>query len=110
MFIIVTSDATTAMVTTFLLSCFDDVWAFGMFELVFRGMVEDSFFLSIVAVEFCVIGLFDWTVWAIGVFLVDAEGWSMLPSPFLVSVIALVMVGVFVVVENGCIEFVDIGS
>ena len=104
MFIIVTNDATTAMVTTFLLSSFDDVWAFGMFELVFRGIVEDSFFLSVVAVEFCVIGLFEW------VLLVDAEGWYLFPSPFLVSVVAVVLGGVFVVVENGRIEFVDIGS
>ena len=104
MFIIVTSDATTAMVTTFLLSSFDEVWAFGMFELVFRGMVEDSFFLFVVAVEFCVIGLFE------GVFLVGAEGWSMLPSPFLVSVVAVVVGGVSIVVENGRVKFACIGS
>ena len=103
MFIIVTNDATTAMVTTFLLSSFDDVWAFGMFELVFRGIVEESFFLSVV-VAFCVIGLFE------RVFLVDAEGWYLFPSPFLVSAVAFVVGGVFVVVENGRIEFVDIGS
>lgn len=104
MFIIVTNDATTAMVTTFLLSSFDDVWAFGMFELVFRGTVEDSFFLSVIDVEFCVIGLFE------RVFLVDAEDWYLFPSLFLVSVVAVVVGGVFVVVENGRIEFVDIGS
>ena len=96
MFIIVTIDATTAIVTTFLLASFDDVWAFGMFELVFREMVEDSFFLSVVAVEFCVIGLFE------RVFLVDA--------PFIVSAVAVVLGGVSVVFENGRIKFVGIGS
>ena len=103
MFIIVTNEATTAMVTTFLLSSFDDIWAFGMFELVFRGMVDDSFFLSIVAVEFCVIGLIE------RVFLLDVESWSLFPSPYFDSV-AVVVTGVFVVVENGGIEFVGIGS
>ena len=103
MFIIVTSDAITAIVTTFLLSSFDDVWAFGMFELVFRGMVEDSFFLSVVAVEFSVIGLFERK------FLVDAKGWSFSHSPFFDSA-AVVVIGVFVVFENGCFESVGIGS
>lgn len=104
MFIIVTNDATTAMVTTFLLSPFDNVWAFGMFELVFRGMVEDWFFLSVVVVEFCVIGLFE------RVFLVDADGWSLFPSPFFDLVVAFVVTGVFVVVENRCAEVLGIGS
>ena len=104
MFIIVTNDATTAMVTTFLLSAFDNVWAFGMFELVFRGMVEDSFFLSVVVVEFCVIGLFE------RVFLVDADGWSLFPAPFFDLVVAFVVTGVFVVVENRCAEVLGIGS
>ena len=104
MFIIVTSDATTAMVTTFLLASFDDVWAFGMFELVFLGIVDDSFFFSVVAVEFSVTGLFE------RVFLVGAKGWSLFPSPFFDTFVAVVVTGVFVVVENGCIEFVDIGS
>ena len=40
----------------------------------------------------------------------DAEGWYLFPSPFLVSVVAVVLGGVFVVVENGRIEVVDIGS
>ena len=92
------------MVTTFLLSSFDDVWAFGMFELVFRGMVEDSFFLYVVAVELGVIGLFE------RVFLVDVKGWSLFPSPFFDSFVVVIVTGVFVVVENGCAEFVGIGS
>ena len=47
MFISVTNGATTAMVTTFLLSSIDDVWAFGMFELVFFEIVENSFALGV---------------------------------------------------------------
>lgn len=75
-----------------------------MFELVFRGMVEDSFFVSVVDVEFCVIGLFERGL------LVDAEGCSLFLFPFVDSFVAVVITGVFVVVENGCIEFLDIGS
>lgn len=74
-FISVTSDATTAMVTTFLLSSFDDVWAFEMFELVFLAMVVDSFVLPVAVNEFSVYGLFE------RVLLVDAEVWYVLSFP-----------------------------
>ena len=47
MFVSVTNEATTAMVTTFLVSSFDDVWAFGMFELVFFEIVENALVLAV---------------------------------------------------------------
>ena len=56
MFISVTNEATTAMVTTFFLSSFDDVWAFGMFELVFFEIVENAFVLAV--------DIGDWSGWA----------------------------------------------
>ena len=70
-FIIVTNEATTAIVTTFLLSSFDDVWAFGTFVLLFFVVVENLF---VVTVEFCVIRLFE------VVLLVEAEDWLVLSS------------------------------
>ena len=75
-FIIVTNEATTAIVTTFLLSSFDDVWAFGTFVLVFFVVVENLF---VVTVEFCVIRLFE------VVLLVEAEDWLVLSSFFPVT-------------------------
>ena len=57
--------------TTFLLSSFDDIWAFGMLELVFFVVAENLF---VVTVAFCVIRLFE------VVLLVDAEGWPVLSS------------------------------
>ena len=68
MFITVTNEATTAIVTTFLLSSFDEVWAFGMFELLFFEIVENSFVLAVV-IGFRVIGVFE------AVFLVDVGNW-----------------------------------
>ena len=68
MFITVTNEATTAMVTTFLLSSFDEVWAFGMFELLLFEIVENSFVLSVV-IGFRVIGVFE------AVFLVGVGDW-----------------------------------
>ena len=68
MFITVTNEATTAMVTTFLLSSFDEVWAFGMFELLFLEIVENSFVLAVV-IGFRVIGVFE------AVFLVGVGDW-----------------------------------
>ena len=68
MFITVTNEATTAMVTTFLLSSFDEVWAFGMFELLFLEIVENWFVLAVV-IGFRVIGVFE------AVFLVGVGGW-----------------------------------
>ena len=56
MFISVTNEATTAMMTTFLVSSFDDVWAFGMFELVFFEIVENAFVLAV--------DIGDWLGWA----------------------------------------------
>ena len=88
MFISVTSDATTAIVTTFLLSSFDDVWGFGIFELEFFEKVEDTFALAVGIIE--VLG--------------DTEGWSVLDFPVAVSVFAavvpVVVAGLSVVVEN----------
>lgn len=68
MFITVTNEATTAMVTTFLLSSFDEVWAFGMFELLFLEIVENWFVLAVV-IGFRVIGVFE------AVFLVGVGDW-----------------------------------
>ena len=68
MFITVTKEATTAMVTTFLLTSFDEVWAFGMFELLFFEIVENSFVLAVV-IGFRVIGVFE------AVFLVGVGNW-----------------------------------
>lgn len=68
MFITVTNEATTAMVTTFLLSSFDEVWAFGMFELLFFEIVENSFVLAVV-IGFRVFGVFE------AVFLVGVGDW-----------------------------------
>ena len=68
MFITVTNEATTAMVTTFLLSSFDEVWAFGMFELLLFEIVENSFVLAVV-IGFRVIGVFE------AVFLVGVGNW-----------------------------------
>ena len=68
MFITVTNEATTAMVTTFLLSSFDEVWAFGMFELLFFEIVENSFVLAVV-IGFRDIGVFE------VVFLVGVGDW-----------------------------------
>ena len=68
MFITVTNEATTAMVMTFLLSSFDEVWAFGMFELLFFEIVENSFVLAVV-IGFRVIGVFK------AVFLVGVGDW-----------------------------------
>lgn len=68
MFITVTNEATTAMVMTFLLSSFDEVWAFGMFELLFFEIVENSFVLPVV-IGFRVIGVFE------AVFLVGVGDW-----------------------------------
>ena len=68
MFITVTNEATTAMVTTFLLTSFDEVWAFGMFELLFFEIVENSFVLAVV-IGFRVIGVFE------AVFLVGVGNW-----------------------------------
>lgn len=100
MFIIVTSDATTAIVTTFLLSSFDDIWGFGIFELVFFAMVEDPFVVAVIGTEFCIVVLFE------RVFLVGAEGWFVFsfPVPVLVAVAAIVVpvvvAGVWVVGKN----------
>lgn len=68
MFITVTNEATTAMVTTFLLSSLDEVWAFGMLELLFFEIVENLFVLA-VAIGFRVIGVFE------AVFLVGVGDW-----------------------------------
>ena len=68
MFINVTNEATTATVTTFLLSSFDEVWAFGMFELLFLEIVENWFVLAVV-IGFRVIGVFE------AVFLVGVGDW-----------------------------------
>lgn len=68
MFINVTNEATTAMVTTFLLSSFDEVWAFGMFELLLLEIVENWFVLAVV-IGFRVIGVFE------AVFLVGVGDW-----------------------------------
>ena len=74
MFISVTNEATTAMVTTFLLSSFDDVWAFGTFELVFFEVVKNSFVLA-VAIGFRVTEVFE------AVFLVGVGNWAGGASP-----------------------------
>ena len=68
MFITVTNEATTAMVTTFLLSSLDEVWAFGMLELLFFEIVENLFVLAVV-IGFRVIGVFE------AVFLVGVGDW-----------------------------------
>lgn len=68
MFITVTNEATTAMVMMFLLSSFDEVWAFGVFELLFFEIVENSFVLAVV-IGFRVIGVFE------AVFLVGVGDW-----------------------------------
>lgn len=68
MFINVTNEATTATVTTFLLSSFDEVWAFGMFELLLLEIVENWFVLAVV-IGFRVIGVFE------AVFLVGVGDW-----------------------------------
>ena len=68
MFITVTNEATTAMVTTLFLSSFDEVWAFGMFELLFFEIVENSFVLAVV-IGFRDIGVFE------VVFLVGVGDW-----------------------------------
>lgn len=68
MFITVTNEATTAMVTTLFLSSFDEVWAFGMLELFFFEIVENSFVLAVV-IGFRDIGVFE------VVFLVGVGDW-----------------------------------
>ena len=77
MFITVTNEATTARVTTLFLSSFDEVWAFGMLELFFFEIVENSFVFA-VAIGFRVIGVFE------AVFLVCVGDWLGGASPNLV--------------------------